>query len=104
LIAALHFKPERETTVSRFPTSFRDALAITSSLADLGGAWANSLRQRRMHAKAAAKSEGFTGRDEPPLDLAQLTPFLSKLAADLVELARVARATNRELYVHSWLD
>jgi hypothetical protein len=104
LVQVLYFKPEDATFVSRFPTPFLDALAGVANPATLGSVWAETLRSRRLRAADIAKSEGFPGREDPPLDLAEAQRFLSKLAADLVELAKVAKATERGLYVHFLAD
>lgn len=104
LVTVLYFNPEEATLLTRFPASFRNALADASNPAALGDAWASALRDQRLKQTAAAKSAGLTGREDPPLELGQLAPFLGKLATDLVELARVARATNRDLYLHSLPD
>jgi len=94
----------RAKTIWRRYSQVRDALAKVDDAAALGPRWSNVLRANRIAANDCAKAAGVQGRDPPPLDVERLRPYFVGLARDVVELGRIPKATERNLYLHVWPD
>jgi hypothetical protein len=113
--SALGALPERLTTpifpppesfgrVHAFPKAFLDALVAARDTSALGASWSQAFRARRLEQLQSAKISPPNGHEEPPPDPERLRPYFTQVAKDIVELARIAASTGRNLYVHHWPD